>query len=158
MIRGLVAAVTLLGTGGCLFVGAEPAAVTADRACTLSRTDPVPQVVWVVPSEAELARWERTSDRSADLAARAAVSDPRWSDLADAYSAYADATATMASLWRRLGAVDVDVTMDAAAQMAQRKLFAGVSDADAAQAAADLASSGRLVRSGCRRAAAAAGR
>lgn len=147
--------VLLLVLAGCGPGDSELALSSARQACETISADPVLQPTSTIPDDSELERWEEDSAKAADLSAAAAVRDPQWEGLADAYSAFADANANAVSLWRRIDAVSVTQWIpDDKERLDYRMYRAGITPAESSTVADRLDTSGAAVRNACRRVAA----
>jgi hypothetical protein len=120
------------------------------RACDLVEPDLVAVTGVGIPTDAELTGRVERSTRAADLAAKAAVLDPRWKDLAEAQSAFADANTDAVILWSRIRAVSTVAYSEDMDGLQQLMYQAGVTDLDLARAGRAMDVAGRDVRGGCR--------
>lgn len=138
-----------MAVSGCGGGSVGYAASTALRACDLVEPDLVAATAVGIPTDAELTGWVVRSTRAADLAAKAAVLDPRWKDLAEAQSALADANTDAVTLRSRIRAVSTVAYSEDMDGLQQLMFQAGITDLDLARAGRAMAVAGRDVRRGC---------
>lgn len=148
--KRLLAIVAVVAVSGCGSGSVGYAASTAIRACVLVEPDLVAAAGVRIPTDAELTGRVERSTRAADLAAKAAVLDPRWKDLAEAQSAFADASTNAVILWSRIRAVSTVAYYEDMDGLQQLMYQAGITDLDLARAGRDLDVASRHVRRGCR--------
>jgi hypothetical protein len=148
--KSLLAIVALMAVSGCGSGSAGYAASTALRSCDLVEPDLVAATRVDIPTDAELTDWVERSTRAADLAAKAAVLDRRWKDLAEAQSAFADANTDAVVLWSRIRAVSTVAYYEDTDGLQQLMYQAGITDLDLARTSRALDVAGRDVRRSCR--------